>query len=510
MTDPTPERNLASLPIFTSPVDPAAVWGPPSTHAAPAGPAGHLLAAAGGTPTAAPTPSATPVPPTSTEIDWATVAQLREQVSKLLASSIESNPSLTDADQRALAQTHINEVIRGHNDSIMSVGGDSQGWSPEAKHRMAKAIMDALFGLGRLQPLVEEDLVENVDIFGYDQVFVNYADGSFQKKPPIASSDAELMDELRFLAARGGESGRPFSSTHPILSMDLPGGIGRLEAVAPPVSPRPKAVMRIHRFVNITLEQLVSTHRTLTPQMALMLAAVVRAGRSIVVSGHPSVGKTTLVRALCNEIDPEEPIVTIEKERELHLDRMGDRHTIVTALQYRPGQGERAADGSQPGEVTLVELLESSLRLNAMRIVVGEVRGGEIDAMFQAMQAGVGSLSTLHADSATNAIERMATLTQRNLSTSDAYAYRQIAQHIDFVVQISKVRQEDGSIRRLVSEIAEIQPGEDSRPVASIIFGINPVTGQQEFMNMPSKATRDLLGAAGLNLDVFRARPEVA
>jgi pilus assembly protein CpaF len=283
--------------------------------------------------------------------------------------------------------------------------------------------------------------------------------------------------------------------------MDLPGG-ARLAAVHPPISPRPKAVIRIHRFVDIDLNDLIQLG-TLTAPMAELLSAAVKAGRSIVVSGHPAAGKTTLLRALSSSIHPLVPIVTIEKERELHLDRMGDRHLIVTPLQYRPGQGERAPDGSMPGEVTMVQLLEEALRLNTQIIIVGEVRGGEIDAMFQAMQSGVGSLSTLHADSATNAIERMATLTQRNMNTSDSYAYRQIAQHIDLIVQISKVTEADGSVRRIITEISEIQPGEDARPIASPLFGIDPVTRMQVPVGLPSKLTMELLSAAGLNRSVF-------
>jgi pilus assembly protein CpaF len=512
MSDAPTDRNLRSLPIFGS-ADPSAVPGL-GADSRPRGPGSHLLAAAGGNHShtsrfAASALTADSKPKTTDGPDWKLIAALRTEVSNLLTTSLELNPYQTEDARKELARAHIGEVIQAHVERMVTTAGDTSAWTPENRQAMAKAVLDSLFGLGRIQPLVDEEGVENIDIYGYDNVFVNYSDGSFVRKPPIAASDDELLAELQFLAARGGENGRPFSATNPILDMDLPGG-ARLAAVHPPISPRPKAVIRIHRFVNITLDTLVKEQGTLTAPMAALLSTVVRAGRSVVVSGHPAAGKTTLVRALCSSINPSEPIVTIEKERELHLDRMGDRHLIVTALQYRPGQGERAADGSMPGEVTMVQLLEEALRLNTQRIVVGEVRGGEIDAMFQAMQAGVGSLSTIHADSATNAIERMATLTQRNLNTTDAYAYRQIAQHIDFVVQISKVTDVDGKMRRMITEISEIQPGEEARPIASPLFGIDPITRMQVPVGRPSEKTLALLAESGLNDDVFIPNREVA
>ena len=504
MSDAPNDRDIRKLPIFGS-ADPAALPGI-GTSGATRGPGHHLLAAAGGgemEPRFIPPISRASMPVAAAEgPDWKLIAILRTEVSNLLTASLEANPYQTEEARIELARAHINEVVQAHVERVVTNSGDNSAWTPESRQSIAKAVLDSLFGLGRIQPLVDEEGVENIDIFGYDNVYVNYSDGTFVRKPPIAASDDELLAELQFLAARGGENGRPFSVANPILDMDLPGG-ARLAAVHPPISPRPKAVIRIHRFVDIDLNNLIELG-TLTKPMADLLSAAVRAGRSIVVSGHPAAGKTTLLRALSSNIHPLVPIVTIEKERELHLDRMGDRHKIVTALQYRPGQGERAPDGSMPGEVTMVQLLEEALRLNVQIIIVGEVRGGEIDAMFQAMQSGVGSLSTLHADSATNAIERMATLTQRNMNTTDSYAYRQIAQHIDLVVQISKVTETDGSVRRIITEISEIQAGEDARPIASPLFGIDPITRMQVPVGLPSKSTMGLLAAAGLNRNIFQ------
>lgn len=498
-------ESLVALPMFASP-DPAAV---PDLRTAPTGAAAHLIADAASNRQARREAPRGDIAGSADQVDWAMLKILRKEVSELLDRSVAANPGMSEEDQKAIAQTHALEVIKDRMDAVQAQAGDRAVWSSATQQAMAKAIIDGLYGLGRFQPLVEEPEVENIDIYGHDGVWVKYADGRKVLMPPITSSDDELIDEIRSIASRQGESARPFSSMHPILSMDLPGGIGRLEAIHPPISPRPKVVMRIHRFVDIGLKDLLR-FGSLTPTMAELLTAVVRAGRSIVVSGHPGAGKTTLVRALCNEIDPAEEIVTIEKERELHLDRMGDRHHIVTALQYRPGLGERAADGSQPGEITLVQLLESSLRLDSRRIVVGEVRGGEVDAMFQAMQAGIGSLSTLHAANAQDAIERLADLAMKSSTTAtDSYAYRQIGRHIDFIVQVAQVGMPDGSVKRLITEIAEIVPGEQDRPIALTVFGLDRAR-RQVFKNLPSQEMREILSAAGLDLDLLRGEGAAA
>ncbi|PZR03194.1 MAG: hypothetical protein DI536_36235 [Archangium gephyra] len=385
------------------------------------------------------------------------------------------------------------------------------GWAPRAAFREVKSrprpspprSFALLSKRAQMRRRTGRAIMSHVDITGFDHVFIHYADGRTVPGPSVANSDAELMQEIQFLASRGGESGRSFTAANPILDMDLPGG-ARLAAVAPPVAQRIKIVIRVHRYVDISLEDMVFQQGTLTVNAAKLLKAAVLAGLSIVTSGAPGSGKTTLTRALCGCIDPLEPIVTIEKERELYLDRMGDRHLIVTALQYRRGTGERAADGTQPGEVTLVELLEEALRLNAQRIVVGEVRGGEIDAMFQAMQAGVGSFSTLHANSASEAIDRMTTLTTKNLGASDTYAYRQIAQHIDMIVQISITRDSQGIRRRRVTEIAEVVPGEEGRPIAKTIFRLDQTTEQLVFEERPTTKTLEALVYQGLDPAIFQ------
>lgn len=456
-------------------------------------------------------PSHADHPVRPSQVDWDVVQRLRGAVSTLLTQALRDDPGMNEERQRAGAQAHIAEVIRSHVDDQIAVGGAAAAWNPQTRTLVARSIFDALFKLGRLQPLVDDPTVENIDIFGYDNVWVSHADGTRRRHDPIARSDAELISDIAFLAQRGGEDGRSFTPSTPILDMDLPGN-ARLAAVHPPISPRPKVVVRIHRFVDISLDDLVQQHQSLTTDAAAFLDAAVRAGISIVVAGAPGAGKTTLVRALAGCIPAHEEIVTIEKERELHLDRMGDRHHIVTPLQYRPGQGEGGGT-RRAGEVTLIDLLEEALRLNAERIIVGEVRGDEVDAMFQAMQAGVGSISTIHAHSPTDTIERLAGLTLKSLGTTDAYAYRQIARHIGVIVQVRRARDPQGNVRRIVTHISEVQPGEEgrdgvARPIAADVFARRGASGPLRAVALPRTSTLELLDEYGFDRSRLRGDRE--
>ena len=344
----------------------------------------------------------------------------------------------------------------------------TQAWTQPEQSHLARAVFDAVFGLGRLQPLVDDDEVENVLIFGHDRVFIgSWPAGNFSPGPPVADSDEELIDFLTFVATRSEVNARPFSPSQPRLHMRLDGG-ARLAAAAW-VTPRPHVMIRRHRLSQVTLDGLVDMD-TLSPVAASFLAAAVKANRSIVVSGTQGAGKTTLVRALCSQIPPHEVIGTFETEYELHLHEMAERHPLCFAWEARPGSGERAADGRQAGEFSLVEALHDSFRFNLSRQIVGEVRGPEAQAMLKAMQSSQGSISTTHATNATGAIEKLATCIMETGSHNHDYAVRAVSAGINIVVHVTRQveYQRDGSaqIRRFVSEIIAVSPGEKEKGYA--------------------------------------------
>lgn len=442
------------------------------------------------------------------KIPWDIVAQLRDQVSKKIAEIGQEDPTLTDEDRERLAGEHAAEMLQLHVDTLTRTGnGQRSGedvWSKAFQADIIDAVLNAMFRLGRLQPLVEIEGVENIDIVGYDNVWLTIDGGTRQRFPhPISTSNEALEKEINFIATRRGEGGRSFNASRPALHLDLAGG-ARLAANAMPIVNATSITIRVHRHLNVTLDDMVAGG-TMPRTAANLLAGLVRSGASLITNGYQSSGKTTLLRALADEIPPHEKIATIEMERELHIHQHPDKHPVVIPFEYRPGEGEPGPDGVRAGEYTLIQAVRDSLRHTTDRLIVGEVRGDEVDAMLQAMQSGVGSMSTLHSQSPQDAIERLVTLLLRSgQNVTPAYAYRQIAQNIDVIVQMAKIRDaRTGKMRRAVTSICEIRDGEDNygvaRPTLAPLFDWDKDTQTLVPRILPSRKLRAKLADVGFD-----------
>jgi len=295
---------------------------------------------------------------------------------------------------RELALSRLQEV------AAERVASGQTPIEPTEEQRLAHAVLDALFGLGRLQMLVDDPEIENIDVNGCDRVWVTYANGRKALVEPIADSDSELVEVLRSAAVRFGLSERRFDTAHPELDLRLPDG-SRLSALMSVVA-RPSVSIRRHRYVDLSLADLEELG-TVDAFLHSFLAAAVRARKNIVVGGAMNAGKTTLIRALSAEIPMRERVVTIEQALELGLESMPHRHPDLVALEARNANAEGE------GEITTARLVRRALRMNADRVIVGEVLGEEVLPMLNAMSQGrSGSMCTIHADSSAGVFRRLA------------------------------------------------------------------------------------------------------
>lgn len=418
-------------------------------------------------------PMSVPPPVYPNGTDYEAVRRIRLAVAQELSHQLSQRPMI-DSERREFARHLIEQQVLAWSDEHARAGRRPP--DREQERAMAAAVEADLFGLGRLQPLLEDDAVENIEVNGYDKVHVIRREGHVTQRidcQPVADSDDELIELVQRVTTREGQQDRSFSRSKPILHLRLDDG-SRLDATAW-VSHRPSLVIRRHRVMDVNLDGLVELDMVDTV-LAEFLRAAVKARLNLIVTGDMGAGKTTLIRALCNEIDSTERIATIEKEYELGLHRLPERHERIVALEAREATAE--TDG---GQITLDELLTTALRLSLTRVIVGEVLGNEILPMLQAMSVGAGgSMCTTHGRSAPHAIHRMALLCQLAMpSMPPTVAYQLIADAVDMIVHIRMIDesgQKGGTIHRFVAEILELHGGQSETgfPATTTVFGPGP------------------------------------
>ncbi len=404
-------------------------------------------------------------------VDWSTVVELRRRASALIteegaAESTRTGRVIHGDDRLLLGRAVIRRVVGDHVRTLHREGADL--WSRAQEEQYVEAVENAVFGYGRLQPLLELPDVENIEISGCDSVVVQYGDGRRERRPPVADSDAELIDAIRFLG-QNGEPSRPFDDTHPTMTLAL-GERFRLHAIGFGLSFRPSVVIRQHILTDVSLADLVAGG-LMPAEVAQFLDAAVLARKSMVIAGDQGAGKTTLLRALIHAIPHTERFGTLETDYELMTHLQPGRENIL-ALQSRVGHGETSG-GSRVGEFTIGDLMPEALRQNLSRLIVGEVRGGEAAAMFEAMQAGAGTMSTTHSHSADSTIDRLASrVAQGGVLTIDE-AYRQVAHNIALFIYVRLVDEtwKGGGRRRYIAEIRQATGAlENGRPVTHLTY----------------------------------------
>lgn len=411
-------------------------------------------------------------------VDYRVAQHIKSQVAKQREELLKSDPTLDRASEEQRCLGWINEAVALWSNAAAA----ERGVSPTAAedNALRRAVYDLLFRAGRLQPYLDDPRVEDIFINGPDDVWLDYGDGERRRVGAIADSEEELLEMLRELARDSGHGERTISTANPLLALSLKDG-SRLQAITD-VSPTTYAVIRRHRVQSADLDGMIELG-TIDPILAEFLRACVKAEKNVIIAGKQKAGKTSLMRSLLKELDPDERFATIQTEDELGVHNNG-YHRQAISLVAREGNGEVGAGGRSAGEVSLLDLMHPALRMSLERMVVGEVRGPEVVAMMQALTNGAGgNLCTIHArrpDIVFDRIAELYALTQGNLS--EQLAYRQIANGLDFVVFVSMIDETKigGRRHRFVSHIVEITGvAESGRPATNDIFAPNREIGEE-------------------------------
>jgi pilus assembly protein CpaF len=359
---------------------------------------------------------------------------------------------------------------------------------------MVKDILDELFGLGPLEPLLADNTISDILVNGANNVYVERY-GKLERTGIRFDDNAHLSRIIDRIVTRVG---RRIDESSPMVDARLQDG-SRVNAIIPPLSLQ-GPVLSIRRFGKIPLagEDLVR-NKTLTEPMLLLLRQVVKGKLNVLVSGGTGAGKTTLLNVLSAAIPEDERIITIEDAAELQLNQ-----DHVVRLETRPPNLEGK------GAIKQRQLVINALRMRPDRIIVGEVRGEEAIDMLQAMNTGhEGSLTTIHANTPRDALSRLETMvSMANLNLPEKAARQQIASAINVIVQVSRLP--DGS--RKIMSVSEVTGMEASVVTIQELFVFerqgydekNKVKGRFRPTGIAPKFGEKLLGAGiQLHLDMF-------
>ena len=306
------------------------------------------------------------------------------------------------------------------------------------QRELIEGLMHDMLGLGPLEPLLADESITDIMVNGPKQVFV-------EQRGKLTLSDCQFRDNAHVLSIASrivSHVGRRVDETSPLVDARLADG-SRVNIIIPPLA-IDGASISIRKFAKqkITLD-VMEKQGNLSPSAATVLRVAGRSRLNILISGGTGSGKTTMLNAISQLIDPGERIVTIEDAAELQL-----QQPHVVRLETRPANLE----GS--GEISMRDLVKNSLRMRPDRIILGEIRGGEAIDMLQAMNTGHdGSLSTVHANRPREALTRLENMVgMSGINLSPKATRTQIAAAIDLIVQVSRMR--DG-VRR-VTYISEV------------------------------------------------------
>lgn len=323
------------------------------------------------------------------------------------------------------------------------------------KQKIVDEILEDIFGYGPLEPLLRNSALSDILVNGPSEVFIDVG-GKLEKTSVYFRSNEHLLHVIRKLV---GSAGRRIDESTPIVDAYLPDG-SRVNAVIPPIVPAPSLSIRKFVATYSTLDLLIK-NSTLSETMAEFLKLCVIGKLNILVSGATGSGKTTLLNALAHYVPEAERIVTIEDSMELDI----QQPNLVRMVTRQPN-----VEGK--GRITQRDLVVNSLRMRPDRILVGEVRSSEVWDMLTAMNTGhAGSLTTVHANSASDALYRLETMAMlAGYEVSERTLWTIISRSIDIVVHLNRFATGD---RKMVS-ISEIALHSEGGYIIKDLFTFSP------------------------------------
>jgi pilus assembly protein CpaF len=365
----------------------------------------------------------------------------------LYTGQADLNKVKTSIHRRLIQRLNLDRVTQLNRDAVRAevaqiveslTTSESTPMTLQERERLVQEILDEVFGLGPLEPLLKDPTISDILVNSYKDVYI-------ERRGLLERANVQFRDESHLLAIIDrivSAVGRRIDESSPMVDARLADG-SRVNAIIPPLA-LDGSCLSIRRFGRepLTVEALLR-NQSLTSGMLALLRGCVFARLNLLISGGTGAGKTTLLNVLSSFISNRERIITIEDAAELQL-----HQDHVVRLETRPPNVEGK------GAVYQRQLVINSLRMRPDRIIVGEVRGAEAVDMLQAMNTGHdGSLTTIHANSARDALTRLETMVaMANLNLPEFATRRQISSAIDLVVQVSRLS--DGS--RKVTSISEI------------------------------------------------------
>lgn len=318
---------------------------------------------------------------------------------------------------------------------------------------IVEQVYSSIRGFGLLDSIIKDDTITEVMINGPENIFIEQ-NGRLFKLDKQFESQRRLEDVIQRIV---GLAGREVNQANPICDTRLPDG-SRVNVVLPPIALcGPTLTIRKFSKNPMTIERLIS-YGSITQEIADKLELFVKAKYNIFIAGGTGSGKTTFLNALSNYIPRDERVITIEDSAELQITGVDNLVSLET----------RNANAAGAGQITIRDLIKSSLRMRPERIVVGEVRGGEALDMLQAMNTGHdGSLSTGHANSTEDMLSRLETMVLQGAAGLPLEAIRQqIASAVDIIIHLSRLRDKS----RKTMEITEVVGYEDGKIILNPLY----------------------------------------